>query len=291
MWKFYDVERCSVKEDMILYAHWADIKTDTDEDKIADDLEKLIGTEPLSEDSDGDELTDYEELYMFYRYNPLIRDSDDNGIIDSDEDADEDGLSNLYELNGETDPMLRDTDEDGLNDYDEIEVYKTESLEKDTDGDGASDGKEVKIGTDPLVPEARFRIVEYIESKSGYKVGVDVLLNGNQVDTLKIEEVEDKLLFPANMPGYIDSAFEFTVDGEIDTATISFEFDEELLSIPEFDPVIYYFNEEEQWMEELDTTITGNVASATTTHFSKYILADRKARKDIFKYQSDYHLL
>ncbi len=289
LWKFYDVERCSVKEDMILYAHWADIKTDTDEDKIADDLEKLIGTEPLSEDSDGDELTDYEELYMFYRYNPLIRDSDDNGIIDSDEDADEDGLSNLYELNGETDPMLRDTDEDGLNDYDEIEVYKTESLEKDTDGDGASDGKEVKIGTDPLVPEARFRIVEYIESKSGYKVGVDVLLNGNQVDTLKIEEVEDKLLFPANMPGYIDSAFEFTVDGEIDTATISFEFDEELLSIPEFDPVIYYFNEEEQWMEELDTTITGNVASATTTHFSKYILADRKARKDIFKYQSDYH--
>ena len=72
------------------------------------------------------------------------------------------------------------------------------------------------------------------------------------------------------------------VEGEFDQATLCFEFDEALLAEDNFDPVIYYFDEEEQWLYELETTVEGNVATAVTTHFSKYILINRMAFKNVF---------
>ena len=70
-----------------------------------------------------------------------------------------------------------------------------------------------------------------------------------------------------------------------DKATIKFEFNEELLEDADFDPVIYYFNEEKQLLEELDTTVVGNVASTEVTHFSKYILLNRKVYQNSFEWQ------
>lgn len=87
------------------------------------------------------------------------------------------------------------------------------------------------------------------------------------------------------MPGYIGGAYDFSVDGEIGSATISFNFDQALLDNENFDPVIYYFNEDKQLLEELETTITGNKASAIVTHFSKYILLNRKVYESSFEWQ------
>jgi Mg-chelatase subunit ChlD len=105
---------------------------------------------------------------------------------------------------------------------------------------------------------------------------VSLTLAGNQVGTLTVESAGESLL-NNEMPGYIGKAYEFSVDGIFDTATISFEFDPELLIDPSFDPVIYYFNETTQELEALSTTVTGNIAYATVTHFSTYILLNKNA--------------
>ena len=152
----------------------------------------------------------------------------------------------------------------------------------DTDGDGASDGKETELGTDPLVADKTFNISMESDDEDTVKASVSIGLSGEQIDTLCVEKVESDFLFPENMPGYIGAAYDFSVEGDFESAIINFEFDEELLSNPEFDPVIYYFNEEEQELEELETTVTGNVASARVEHFSKYILINRTEHEKYF---------
>lgn len=112
-------------------------------------------------DSDGDGLTDIEEI-MIYHSDPSNADTDGDGIPDGDEvrkygtdllnpDTDGDGIPDGDEVyKYKTNPRLADTDGDGLNDGDEITKYHTDPLKRDTDGDGLSDGDEVlKYHTDP----------------------------------------------------------------------------------------------------------------------------------------------
>ncbi|NLF16892.1 MAG: hypothetical protein GX595_06490, partial [Lentisphaerae bacterium] len=71
-----------------------------------------------AEDADGDGLNN---LYEFYcRTNPLVADTDGNGRPDGAEDADGDGLANLLEQERGSDPRLPDTDDDGLADLAEV---------------------------------------------------------------------------------------------------------------------------------------------------------------------------
>lgn len=73
-----------------------------------------------------------------------------NGIMPFDSDSDNDGLSNNYEQEINTDLLSKDTDNDGLSDYEEVREYQTDPTDADTDGDTLSDQKEVKVyETDP----------------------------------------------------------------------------------------------------------------------------------------------
>lgn len=68
-------------------------------------------------------------------------------------DTDGDGLSDGEELDLHlTDPYNPDTDGDGLTDGDEVLRYGTDPLNPDTDGDGMNDGDEIRYGSDPLDP-------------------------------------------------------------------------------------------------------------------------------------------
>ena len=70
-----------------------------------------------------------------------------------EKDSDGDGLSDYDELHVYgTDPLKGDTDADGLSDGDEL-VCGTDPLNPDTDGDGILDGDELILGTDPLKAE------------------------------------------------------------------------------------------------------------------------------------------
>lgn len=83
---------------------------DEDGDGLLNKQEILYGTDPLNPDTDGDGLSDYDELFV-YGTNPLLADTDGDGLPDgweiqhglnprfndAAEDLDGDGLSNLAE--------------------------------------------------------------------------------------------------------------------------------------------------------------------------------------------------
>lgn len=181
-----------------------------------------------------------------------------------------------------------DPDKDGLSNAEERK-YGTDPLNYDTDGDGVSDKKEIELGTDPLVPQKTF-VVTATSDAEGDSVTpyVNISLSGEQVETVVVEPVKDNLLFPENMPGYIGHAYNFSVVGTFQSATISFEFDASLLKNENFDPTIYYYNEETQTLEPLVTTVNGNVASASVEHFSTYILLDRTIFENAFTWQDTF---
>ncbi|MDX9703583.1 MAG: kelch repeat-containing protein [Candidatus Auribacterota bacterium] len=147
-------------------------KTDTDGDGLSDGDEVLIyGTNPLIVDTDGDGITDYKELFVYFT-DPRNPDTDADDMPDrweikhgfnpllneAENDADNDGLTNLEEYYYGTNPRKADTDGDGLTDYEELNIYVTDPLNPDTDGDGMSDGMEVYAGTDPCDPLSLFKV-------------------------------------------------------------------------------------------------------------------------------------
>lgn len=82
---------------------------------------------PLGDDSDGDGLSDYEELNT-YDTDPFDTDSDDDGLEDGEE---------VFDTG--TDPADSDSDDDGLSDGTEDGLTSTDPNDPDSDDDGCSD--------------------------------------------------------------------------------------------------------------------------------------------------------
>lgn len=114
---------------------------DTDGDGIPDGYEAInLGTDPTltdcdengtndaDEDSDSDGLSNLKEYEL--KTNPNNKDTDGDSLTDGDE-------VNKHKTN----PLVVDTDEDGLEDGDEVK-FGTNPLVADSDKDGIVDGKE-----------------------------------------------------------------------------------------------------------------------------------------------------
>ena len=117
--------------------------SDLDKDGLKDTDEYLAGSNPTQKDSDGDGLSDADEVQK-YGTDPTQKDSDGDGLSDYDEVK-----------NYGTDPLSADSDGDGLSDSDEIKGasgYVTDPLNADSDGDGMADGDEIAHGYDPTNP-------------------------------------------------------------------------------------------------------------------------------------------
>ena len=258
--------------------------TDTDSDGLVDVLEELVGTSLTDKDTDNDGLPDSFEVFApFYDvFNPLIADTDSNGINDGDEDYDEDGLKNKEEIENKTSVFDKDTDGDELEDGEEVYKYKTNPSKIDTDNDGLDDFKEIKLGFNPLVANEKFDIT-YAPKIDNDTVSpsVKITLSGEQAQSLSIEQYDNEMLFPKDMPGYMGMAYDFNVNGSFDEAIISFRFDK-TRQPSDAEPTIYYYNEKEGSLEELPTTVEGNIASARVNHFSTYILINRTIYDKIF---------
>src|SRR3989338_287888 len=85
------------------------IGTDNDKDRANSAVERDIGSDAQNADTDADGIKDGPETF-FLATNPVLRDSDGDGIIDGIEDTNRNG----HRDNGETDATKWDTDGDGL---------------------------------------------------------------------------------------------------------------------------------------------------------------------------------
>lgn len=272
---------------------------DTDEDDLFDIYEKVIDTDPLNPDTDGDKLPDgYEVLTL--NTDPLEVDTDENGISDADEDFDNDNLNNLGEYENKTEPYNPDTDEDGLLDGDEIKKYKTDPLNPDTDNDGLLDGEEGYDGTiykkyevyfDPLNPDtngngildgdevfgqSKKQTVE-THDKAITEIKVNMSTNGNLERNLKIESMYGIDAMSSDVYAMIGEPFNFETSTKFNQARITFTIDQSKLGDAKFDNlIILWYNEQEQIFEEMPTTRNKaqSTISTKTTHFSQYMIVD-----------------
>ena len=249
-------------------------------DKDGNGIPDCVENKDYTTDTDEDGLSDYQE-FMFTCTSPLLVDTDGDGINDAESDNDRDSLSNKYELSIGADPLKEDTDDDYLNDADEI-AARTDPLKPDTDSDGAKDGWELQNGYNPLVYNRSFTIVGTSSSNNdNAKVTASVSLNGNgkQTDTLIVKEItkNDNALVSDKTAGFLGNAYDFSIDGSFESATLTFNYDKSLGTIGNsFQPRIYYLNENNGLLEELpNQTVKNGTVSATTTHFSTYILLNK----------------
>jgi hypothetical protein len=100
---------------------------DDDNDGLSDEEEKIMGTDPLNPDTDGDRARDNIDSFPL---DPTEWQDLDNDTIGDNKDTDDDN--------------------DGLLDEEELFVFGTNPLNSDSDKDGLSDKEEVDLGTNPL---------------------------------------------------------------------------------------------------------------------------------------------
>ena len=286
-----------IEDSMVLYALWSVDETDTDGDGLLDVIEKnKYKTSIYEKDTDQDGLSDFIEVK--YGLNPLTKDSNGNGINDFDDDLDGDELSNGDELKYNTELNIPDTDSDKLLDGEEIKVYHTDALLKDTDGDNATDGWEVENGFDPTSYNSTFNVTKLsgdISEANPVTCELDMELSGGQVETLTIAPVKvtDTYLASPTVPGYMGYMYDLEVDGTFDQANLTFNYDTNKFGAQNstFAPRIYYVNEENGTYEELpNQKVENGKITATINHFSKYILLNKIEFDEIWnadiKYQS-----
>ncbi len=97
------------------------------------------GTDPTNSDTDGDGLSDFDEV-LACRTDPLVADTDGDGLCDGEEVA------------ADTDPLAADTDGDGMPDGWEVRQGLdplTDDSDSDPDGDGLANLREYALGTSP----------------------------------------------------------------------------------------------------------------------------------------------
>lgn len=265
---------CDSEENMdaIIEDSTADLDTDT----IPDYIEELFGTNSNSDDTDSDGLSDDVEATIL-GCDARYADTDADGISDGDEDPDGDGLTNLIELSIRTDPCRFDTDGDALTDYDEVNKYKTDPLSMDTDSDNLDDGWEIRNGTDPLITNEMITVQDSVQMGE-CTADIIVDLPGGMAHSLTVEASDIEIL-QSGIPGQLSAAVDLSTRGELteNGATLSFQIPEDYPheTTDDFIPVIYYFNEALQLLEEIPTTYSNGIAQAHLEHFSTYILLNK----------------
>lgn len=92
---------------------------DSDEDGLSDQLEYCLGTDPRREDTDGDQISDGDEVQEFicggrkWTTNPREADSNGDGLSDYVERADPIGTAGSEDVDGDGIPNVWDDDNDG----------------------------------------------------------------------------------------------------------------------------------------------------------------------------------
>lgn len=285
---------------------WCNTESDTDKDELPDYMELVLGTDISKIDTDGDGLPDgYETLTL--GTDPTKIDTDNNGVSDGAEDADNDGLTNLKEYQLGTNPTNEDSDNDGLKDGEEVNIYKTDPLKKDTDGDTLSDGDDVALGFSPLlkdtdnngildcdekVQQSFTQKIECEDKPQVTDISVSFKGTGNINSTTTVTNIYNIDMLSTNLVGLVGAPVEIKTESSFDEAVIKFKIDKTKLDNVEFENLgILWYDEENDLFKMQDTILdeTNSTISATVTHFSKYMVVDKKAWFDAWQQQIVYN--
>ena len=164
-----------MNSDKTIGANFTPDTNDTDGDGLTNYQEIVeYGTDPTKQDTDGDGVKDSMDAFPLDPAETLDTDHDGTGD-NADPDDDGDGLSDVDEINiYGTNPKRADSDGDGISDPDELQVYQTNPLVADMDNDGLSDGAEVFTHhTDPKVGDT---------DGDGFLDGYEVLTGKSPLD-------------------------------------------------------------------------------------------------------------
>ena len=138
------------------YKHVINLIGDEDA-KVINSLEEENTPDIPIEQDDAD--ADISELENIAEPSKTEEPASDNAISEPLlSDTDGDGISDQEEISLGTNINSVDTDNDGLFDREEVYVYKTDPINEDTDGDGFLDGAEVQDGYNPNGPGKLYEI-------------------------------------------------------------------------------------------------------------------------------------
>ena len=288
--KGIDILMKPIDRDLELYAIWIDMKTDSDGNGLLDWEEKHIGkdSDPHNPDTDGDGLSDREEYECFS--SPTNPHTFKDNVLDSDIDIDEDGLTAKEEVEFGSNVLFKDWDSDKLDDFQE-KKYKTNPNNPDTDKDGLLDGLEIKYGFNPKKAdtdndgildgdEIISVTMSYDESDWITKPSAKVRLKAKYTEDLSIERdnPDTSIWMNEDVPGFLDSMYNFTASGDIEEAILIFKFDEKYKKTDKFKPTIYHIDIENQKMLLLKNQVIDwdkHTVTAKVKYLSNFALLDK----------------
>ena len=148
------------------------LKIDSDGDGLTDEEELLLGTDPGNPDTDGDGISDGVEVRLAaLGFDPLVPNVVPQcTAAELVTDTDGDGLTDCEEKLLGTDPSLVDTDGDGMPDLVEFlqgTNYLKPDASLDYDGDGTTNLNEMLIHSDPWSSDLT------LQSDFGYRTRID----------------------------------------------------------------------------------------------------------------------
>ncbi len=269
---------------------------DADEDGLCDLLEvSLLKTNPDSLDTDGDTLSDFDEV-VYTKTSPTDKYTNKLSVTDADDDSDGDKLTNKEELSYKTNSLLSDSDFDGVNDYDEIKKYMTDPNNDDSDNDNIIDGDEIKLGLKPNTDKSNgttpdnnrtFKqniaksneILSYINADDNpYELSIDIVSAGIAEKELSVSVgefsncSEDKnIIGKSVMLDYNDNL-------SVDSAKIYFSPRKPEGKISDY--MIFKFFPENNYLLPVQTKYTDSSAYVETKDLGTYCLVNVK---DIFR--------
>jgi ribonuclease-3 len=174
------------------------LAADSDGDGLTDDEELLLGTDPTNPDTDGDGISDgVEARNTALGYDPLVPNTVP-GCLDPTLDTDGDGLTDCEEKILGTDPTLVDTDGDGMPDLVEFVQgtdYLVADASRDEDGDGTTNLEEMRVHSDPWTSDLA------LQSDRGYRTRLDAATSLDGSDCFSLHVANISLLPTLDGPG------------------------------------------------------------------------------------------
>ncbi|MDU2158593.1 Ig-like domain-containing protein, partial [Clostridium sp.] len=188
-------------------------------------------------------------------------DKDDNGTTNPIENV----VEKVENPNGKNEVVIKNPSNEIKLEIKDIEAIKS--------GNGSF---EIKNGENTII--LPFSLIDKDLLKEGSSIIFEMKVNEDSTITAGIKGV--KKVFEFNL--YVKTGDEIVKIHEFKdgVATVTLKLtDEDLKGLNKENLAVFYYNEETKTFEQLETTINGNEVTFKTSHFSKFIIAEKASNE------------